>query len=166
MLLGDIYLTVAFTEQYHSIGWHHLYLGRVSTSWEKAYQAYSGQSATVEAASRWSTALVMSLWEYTRQIWLNRNLQKHDTDEEQAMQTITTQRQKIITLFDNFNNNPHMLLSRHHSLFTQRSLEERLRQPFDDANCWLRSVEETIETRIHHIDILRSEAAEFSPHKR
>jgi hypothetical protein len=41
MLLGDIYLTVAFTKQYHSIGWHQLCLGRVSSSWEKAYQAYS-----------------------------------------------------------------------------------------------------------------------------
>ena len=58
-----------------------------------------------------------------------------------------------------------MLLSQHHLLFTQRSLEEQLQQPFDDANCWLGSVEEAIETRIHHVDILRSEAAEFFPKK-
>jgi hypothetical protein len=58
-----------------------------------------------------------------------------------------------------------MLLSQHHLLFTQRSLEEQLQQPFDDANCWLGSVEEAIETRIHHVDILRSEAAEFFPTK-
>jgi hypothetical protein len=63
MLLGDIYLTVAFTELYHSIGWHHLYLGQVSTSWEKAYQAYSSTSVSDEAASRWSTAFITSLWE-------------------------------------------------------------------------------------------------------
>jgi hypothetical protein len=163
MLLGDIFLTVAFTEQYHSIGWHHLYLGYVSTSWEKAYQAYSGQSTTLEAALRWSMALVTSLWEYTRQIWLNRNLQKHGMEEEQAMQAITKQKEKIITLFDNFNNNQHMLLPRHHSLFNQHSLEEQLRQPFDDATCWLRLVEEAIETRTHHDDILRTEAENFFP---
>jgi hypothetical protein len=66
----------------------------VSISWEKAYQAYFGPSVTAKAASRWSTAFIMSLWGYTRQIWKNRNLQKHGTDEEQAMQTIMTQRPK------------------------------------------------------------------------
>jgi len=32
VMLGDVNLTVVFTEQYHSIGWHQLYLGRVSAS--------------------------------------------------------------------------------------------------------------------------------------
>jgi len=60
MFLGSIYLTVAFTKQYHSIGWHQMYLGRVSNSWEKAYHAYSGRSPTEETASSWPVAFIMS----------------------------------------------------------------------------------------------------------
>jgi hypothetical protein len=59
-----------------------------------------------------------------------------------------------------------MLLSRHQFLFTQCSLADRLKQPFNDANCWLRFVAEAIETKDHHVAILMSEAAEFFPKNR
>jgi hypothetical protein len=37
----DILLTAAFTEQFHSIGWYHFLLGRLSSCWDKAAAAYS-----------------------------------------------------------------------------------------------------------------------------
>ncbi len=154
IFLGDIYLRVALTEQFHSIGWHQLYLGRVSAYWEKAYQVFSGTFAAEELAFRWSVSFISALWEYTRCIWGQRNLFTHGTEETQATQTIAAIQQRIKTLFAGFQEDSNMILSRHHHLFTSRSLADRLKQPFDDMTCWIRLVEEAQAIKEHHVDTL------------
>jgi hypothetical protein len=125
---GDTYLTVAFLEQFHSIGWHQLFMGRISLFWEKAYVAYLGRSITPKAALRWSTFFITSVWEYTRQIWKMRNSSVHGTEAEQATNILTKMKTNIIRLYEEFNHNPNMLLPHHHHLFKRLSLEDHLRQ--------------------------------------
>jgi hypothetical protein len=162
MVFGDIYLTGAFIEQYHSIGWPQLYLGRVGTSWEKAYHAYSGRSTSEEIASHWSIAFISTLWEYARHIRNQRNSIIYGAEEAQAAQTIANNQQQIQNLFAEFQEDPSMILPHHCHQFTSKSVEDRLNQQFDDMNCWLRSVEEAQAVKEHHVDTLRSEAAHLS----
>jgi hypothetical protein len=121
MVFGDIYLTGAFIEQYHSIGWPQLYLGRVGTSWEKAYHAYSGRSTSEEIASHWSIAFISTLWEYARHIRNQRNSIIYGAEEAQAAQTIANNQQQIQNLFAEFQEDPSMILPHHCHQFTSKS---------------------------------------------
>jgi hypothetical protein len=58
---GDTYLTVAFIEQFLSIGWDQLFIGRIRKFWEKAYVAYLGRSIAPKAALRWSIFFITSV---------------------------------------------------------------------------------------------------------
>jgi hypothetical protein len=136
-------------------------MGRLSKFWENAYVAYLGRSVTQEAALRWSVFLTTSLWEYTGQIWKTRNEYVHGTASEQAIRILTEMEGTIISLCEEFAENPNMLLPHHHHLFTRLSVTDRLKQGYDDIQCWLRSVEEAWEVLQHHKDVLRNESAWF-----
>lgn len=58
---GDTYLTAAFIEQFLSIGWDQLFIGRIRKFWGKAYVAYLGRSIAPEAALRWSIFFITSV---------------------------------------------------------------------------------------------------------
>jgi hypothetical protein len=139
---GDILLTNAFHEQYHQIGWLHFLLGRISKYWERAYTQYMACTAT--ASSHWASFLITNLWICARTMWQHCNHIIHGaTAAELAGKTLATIRSTVLTLFQEFRENPEaMLLPRHHYLFQVKSLSQRLSQPFHDINCWIRSVHE------------------------
>jgi hypothetical protein len=56
-----------------------------------------------------------------------------------------------------------MILPRHHSLFTSRTIEERLSSPYDIMAAWIHSVEEAIQVLQHHTASLRAEAQQIFP---
>jgi hypothetical protein len=161
--ISDIYLTVAFTEQYHSIGWQHLFLGHLTHSREKAYMAYKGKQTSHTVALHWSSAVITSLWEYTHQIWHSCNQFLHGTEEDQATMILQALREEVKTLYTTFQHNSAMILSRHYHLFTRKSLDDRLSQPYDDIQCWLHSVAKACEDLQHQEDILRMESTQFFP---
>lgn len=161
--VGDIYLTVAFTEQCHSIGWHHLFLVWFTRSWEKAYMAYKGRQTTNATALYWSSAVITSFWEYTRQLLSFWNQVLHGTEEEQATKILQTLQEEVKILYTSFQHNPAIILPWHHHLFTCKSLDNRLRQPYDNIQCWTRFVAEACEDLQHQEDIRWLESAHFFP---
>jgi hypothetical protein len=50
--------------------------------------------------------------------------------------------EKVINQYRQYQEVPSYILRRHEYLFTQRSLEYRLKMSYDSITCWLRSVEE------------------------
>jgi cytoskeletal protein RodZ len=83
--------------------------------------------------------------------------------EEQVNRQLDTLRQRITTYYQAYADNPNMILSPHHYLFTSRTLEERLSSPYDIMAAWIRSVEEAIQVLQHHTASLRAEAHQIFP---
>lgn len=59
--------------------------------------------------------------------------------------------------------NPGFILLRHQSLFTSRSLEERLQLPYDNLAAWNRSVDEAIQVTRQHEAAIREYTQAFFP---
>ena len=57
----DILLTVAFTEQYQSIGWYNFLLGRISAKWGKAVALYN-KSTDPSYHKAWTTQTILLVW--------------------------------------------------------------------------------------------------------
>jgi hypothetical protein len=161
---GDILLTTAFTEQYHSIGWYHFTLGRISSKWDAAVRCYRGQLDNLAMTNVWATQAILLMWQYMRSIWTHRNSVVHGKDSEEAASRLLQHlHQEVERLYEEFRVNPAMLLSRHHHLFTSRTLEQRLRMPYDNITSWLRSVENARQDLALHISLLRSNSSGFFP---
>jgi hypothetical protein len=58
---GDTLLKTAFKEQFSTIGWYQMLLGRISVKWGKAYAAYVGSSCTTQQQISWSSLLITLL---------------------------------------------------------------------------------------------------------
>jgi hypothetical protein len=133
----DILLTVAFTEQYQSIGWYNFLLDRISAKWGKAVALYN-KSTDPSYHKAWTTQTILLVWKFSRSLWTYRNTVVHGaSDQEVAANSI-------------FRTTSHFLLPRHRYLFKCRTLEQRLRLDFDSLSCWIRSVEDAKQALIHH----------------
>lgn len=163
LVAGDPLLTTAFLEQFHSIGWLYFFLGRISISWENAYCSYLGSSTTAASVHRWSTQLILSLWEYVQVLWKHCNQVVHGTAEDRARLILQDLHREVSSLYQQYQSTPEMILPRHSRLFTQKTLEEHLTQSYDEIICWLRSVSEARAVLQHQEDLLRSEATRFFP---
>jgi hypothetical protein len=145
----DMILTAAYTEQFHSIWWFQFTLGRVSTHWSAAVALY-----------RWSHPETAD--PTIREMWLHRNSIVHGaTVEENAARIITDLHNQRRHHCHQFHENPQYVLSRHHHLIANRTLEQRLRQSYDYLVCWLCSVEEARHYLEYHTQRLQEEAAPF-----
>jgi len=140
--LKGIFATMAFYDQFHTIGWLQFCLGRVSKSWSKAYQAYKLDSFSGESLQSLSH-LFTAFWTFTRKMWVHRNQIVHGaTVEEAVLHTLSQLQDKIWTHYAAYDNNSSYVMPRHQYLFIQWSLQERLSMPYDGMTCWLCSVEE------------------------
>lgn len=162
---GDVVLTSAFTEQFHTIGWLQLLLGRLSNKWELAYTHYKGISSHQSYKTNWSTSFIPHIWEYTHSLWQHRNGILHGLSFKQCAEKILTKlRMEVSCLYESILENPDKLLPRHLGLIKDNSLERLLNLPYDDIQCWLRSVREAQEVLKHQQEQLRQSAAlHFSP---
>jgi ribonuclease HI len=149
-------LTTAFHEQFYDIGWLHLQLGRVSLHWTKAYWELSPGS-TASSANLWTSSMIYLLWNYAKSIWTYRNEVVHvNTSTQIETYRWNRLRETVTEYYTMFSGNPSFLLPRHHYLFTDRTLEQRLKHTYDHLSCWVRSVTEARQVLLHHDIRLRS----------
>jgi hypothetical protein len=158
----DILVTAAFTEQYYTIGWYQLLLGRIGKKWENALQAHWKKDKKTVDYNVWSTQVVLLLWKYTRSLWGARNEYVHGKDaKEQAEIILRGLHTQVIQYYEQYRNNSNIVLPQHAYLFTSRTLEQRLRLTYDNLTCWLRSVEDAKQALAHHDLQLRNRSARF-----
>jgi hypothetical protein len=158
----DILLTAAFTEQYQSIGWYHLLMGRLNTTWSAAVAMYRKVPNDPQSSTTWTTQAILCLWKYTRNLWNYRNTVVHGaTDQEVADKIRATIAEKVTDFYNQYRNTPHFILRQHHYLFKSRTLQQHLQLDIDSINCWLRSVEEAIQALHHHNTQQRLNSARF-----
>jgi len=140
----DTVLTTAFYEQVRHIGWYHMCLGRVSKKWALAAQHYDATQFR-DGGQYWTSLLITALWCYSKMLWRFCNEVIHgSTIEEQTTLQLGALWDNIISLYHEYSENPNMILARHRSLFTSRSLEDRLNGSYDTMSAWVRSVKEAI----------------------
>jgi len=160
----DAVLTSAFTEQYQNIGWFHMCLGRVSKKWSKAVLQYTLPARLPYTETHWTSILVSAAWQLSRSLWKFWNEVVHGaTIEEQAQRILEKLRQSTITHYSAYQANPGFILLCFQSLFTSRSLEERLQLLYDNLAAWNRSVEEAIQVTRQHEAATREYTQAFFP---
>jgi hypothetical protein len=157
----DMLLTMAFNEQFHTIGWHNLFYGRLSILWGRAVSQLT-TSTYSSLSTTWTAQSILYLWKYLRSIWMHRNQVVHGkTDQEIADKIRASTHDRVRTLYATFRSNPDFILSRHHYLFTNRSLTHRLNLDIESLQCWLRSVKSVQQDLEHHNTNLRLQSNRF-----
>jgi hypothetical protein len=66
----DMLLTMAFNEQFHTIGWHNMFHGRLSKKWGKAVYKINKSSRT-SLSTTWTAQTILYLWKYSRSLWMH-----------------------------------------------------------------------------------------------
>lgn len=69
-------LTMAFYEQFHTIGWYKLFHGRISKLWGQVVLQLT-KSPYPSFSTTWAAQLILYLWKYTRSLWEHRNQVVH-----------------------------------------------------------------------------------------
>lgn len=65
----DIFLTMAFTDQFHNTGWNHLLMEGLSCKWEAAVALYMKKPHDQKSQTMWTTQAIYCLWKYTHSVW-------------------------------------------------------------------------------------------------
>jgi len=157
-------LTSAFHKQYHTIGWYHLCLGRVSWKWSKAVLQYTLPDRHPYTELHWTSILISALWQFSRAVWKFCNETVHGaTVGEQARRMINSLWHSTEAHFQAFCDNPNIVLPRHQYLFTSWSLEDWLSLPYDNLAAWNRSVTEALKVVRHHDEAMREVSQLFFP---
>jgi hypothetical protein len=147
----DVLLTMAFVEQFHSIGWYHLLMGRMSAKWGIAVALYNKVSHDSAIPMTWTAHAILQLWKFTRSLWTHRNTVVHGaTDQEVAEKIRAEFTAKVTSLYAEYKANHNIILPKHKYVFTRHTLEKRLRLDIDSIQCWLRSVDDAKQAIIHH----------------
>jgi hypothetical protein len=120
----------------------------------QAYLGYQPTSTSIQGES-WVSSLIQALWQFTREMWSNRNHIVHGaTVEEVAAILLPQLQEKVQEQFEAYTNTPGYVLPRHEYLFTQCSLPQRLNSTYDGLQCRLRSVTEArqiLNFQIHYL---------------
>ncbi len=111
-----------------------------------AYTAFKGGSRQVETASTtWVMRLITSLWDYSTAMWKHRNSDVHGVSAVEAQQkALAALHTQVETADREFDTDPFVVSPKHNSLFTKKSLQDRLRMSHDSLAAWLRSVKEAV----------------------
>jgi hypothetical protein len=64
----DMLLTRAFTDQFHTIGWTHFLMGKLSHKWGAAVALYMKKPHDWKFQSTWTAQTIHCLWKYTQSI--------------------------------------------------------------------------------------------------
>ena len=159
---SHVLLTAAFTEQFHTIGWQHLLMGRLSKKWGIAVAMLRNDLNNTSVSLRWTAQTINFLWKYMRTEWTYRNTVVHgSTAQEMADIIKKASTDKVREYYGTYRTNPTFILPRHQYLFTSRSLDQRLKLDIDSINCWIRSVEDAIQALLHHNNQQRQHTARY-----
>jgi hypothetical protein len=157
-----VLLTAAFTDQFHSIGWQHILMGRLSRHWGTAVAMFKKEPNDATSNTKWTSQAIACFWKYLRSEWAYRNTVVHGSnDQEMAEKIKKAATDKITDFYNTFRTTPNFILSRHRYLFTSRTLDQRLKLDIDSLNCWIRSVEDAIQALQHHNNQQRLQSDRF-----
>jgi hypothetical protein len=157
----DMLLTMAFNEQFHTIGWINMFYGRLSKLWGKTVSEIL-KSPQQSFSRAWTAQTVLFLWKYTRSLWTHMNQVVHGTTaQEVAARMKDSIHSQVHGFYAMFQTNPNFILTRHHYLFTSRSLEQRLLLDTDSITCWIRSVQDAQQALESHNTNLRLQPNRF-----
>jgi hypothetical protein len=93
-------------------------------------------------------------------MWKHRNTIVHGTDAQHSAEIILQElRQQIQLLYQDYHDNPHIILPRHNYLFTSRTLTQRMKYSYDHLHCWICSVTEAKLMLQHHDQLLREQSS-------
>ncbi len=115
--------------------------GWLSKLWSKAYAAYQVSVSSKSPASHWTTKTILKLWDYTSSLWEHQNGILHgQTIAETERQELGDLHQQITSAYEEYGNDPFIIPRHLSSLFTYRTLHQRLKLDVDSLKCWLHSV--------------------------
>jgi hypothetical protein len=135
-----VHLSEALHEKYSSLGWFQMCLGRLSVLWAQSAQRYD----TTFHPKHWASSVVQAMWLFTRAMWKHSNTIVHGDNMQAKSKLVLSELQtKVEAAYKKFEEEPSHILPRHHYLFTNLSIEQRLSQPYDNIQCWLRSITAT-----------------------
>lgn len=133
----------AYYEQFHTLTWYQLCLGRISLKWSWAVSSYHASLIPNFDGLHWASTFISIVWNFTRQLWQHRNQIVHRLTVDDIVSTqMRLLHNKVKTHYNEYHRSPSCVLPRHEHLFTQRSLNQRLQLSYDSIKCWLRSVDE------------------------
>jgi hypothetical protein len=139
----EVLLTAAYHEQFYDLGWYQCSLGRKSTKWARAVEAFPRREKQSFYPAQWTSAFITNIWTFTRSVCQQRNQILHGATAEASAAVLRhEQHEKVREHYKLFEDNNTYLLPRHHNLFTQCTLQDHLQLSYDHISCWLRSVEE------------------------
>ncbi len=96
-------------------------------------------------ANTWASAIISIILTYSAAIWDTRNGIPHGrTFEEQRAKEVTALSQDITKAYEVYEKDPFIIPRSLSSMFTSRTLQQRLSQDVDSMQCWLRSYNEGI----------------------
>ena len=73
-----------------TIGWQHFSCGRLSSKWQRAFDAHQNERSTADPRARMTpiSTLIRKLWDLRQAIWRNRNALKHGKTPEEREQIV------------------------------------------------------------------------------
>lgn len=127
---------IAYFEQ-EQLGWEQALRGRLSRKWGKAQDQYYKDRFpnNLHTGSTWTTKVISALWEYSKDIWMERNAAYHGVDAQDAK--VKRSDDLIVRSYQ---------LDQHHVAFAHTPLfkspiETYLKQNDDAKRSWLRSID-------------------------
>jgi len=132
--------TAAFSEQ-TSLGWDAFSRGHLSQYWRRAI-LLSNPTYDEDATETFLRRILRKLHSFSLAVWESRNGIVHGVTRDEAKEMRSKLiKGKVAEAFQRFSDRKIWLLPRDHSLFTKKTMDERLKGDDDALLCWLRSVE-------------------------
>jgi hypothetical protein len=140
---SDCHIVQAYQEQ-TKIGWEHFLRGRISLKWSSAYRASKGSYKQRQIdALPWAKGTILALWDYSTSPWKFRNGVVHGTSkEERAEKELISLQSQVEQQYRLYGTDKFLISPQFTSLFTKKTLQERLQMGRDSLSSWLRTVEE------------------------
>jgi hypothetical protein len=111
----NMILTVAYTEQFTSIGWFKFTLGRVSKKWASAVQLLNRTQVEHINPMHTISLMINHIWQFLAAMWNHRNTIVHGvTVEEQTSHVINTLQDQLCHHYQQFHEDSTYVLTRHH----------------------------------------------------
>jgi hypothetical protein len=150
-ILPDEFILIQPFQEQSSLGWEQFLGGRLSQKWARAYQVYTSEKVRmVRDASLWIKKVIVAMWAYSTTLWKFRNSIVHGASKEEEKEKRLEQlHQHVCHEYSLYESDPFLISPQFASLFTKKSINDRLCMDIDSLTCWLRSVEEAKWHQLH-----------------
>jgi hypothetical protein len=155
-------LSQAYNDQ-SNIGWHNFLRGRLSPHWGTALTFHATNNPTTHYTSQHMTkAIIISLWEYSLNVWEFRNGELHGhSAAEQKLRTLVSLQLRVRQQFEAYTLDPSIVHASDRFLFSRTPVNRRITHNVDTLTCWLSSVEIARQRQSSYIQHLQWSSARF-----